>query len=119
MKSILIPVVVILLWAFTLADELTGRWESKPSTKGNVTGVLFKADKSFEGYINRKPFVSGQYNLENGIFSFVDNGCDGKKGTYKIIFFSDGDSLKFEPVLDSCDDRRNGMSRLVLGKVKI
>jgi hypothetical protein len=119
MKSILIPAVFIAMFAFTLTDELTGRWESKPSAKGTVTGVLFKSDKTFEGYINRKPFVSGEYELENGIFSFVDNGCDGKKGTYKIVFFSDGDSLKFEPVVDSCVDRKNGMSRLVLGRVKI
>lgn len=118
MKAMLISSAIILLVSFTVTDVLTGRWETKPSPKGNITGVVFKADNSFEGYINKKPFVSGQYTLENDIFSFVDNGCDGKKGVYKIVFFSDSDSLRFEPISDSCEERRNGMSRTVLGRVK-
>jgi hypothetical protein len=96
-------------------NQLIGRWESKPSEKGNVTGVVFK-DSTFEGYVNKKPFVSGIYKFENEIFSFIDNGCEGKRGVYKIIFFSNSDSLRFEPVNDSCSDRRNGMRRLVLGR---
>ena len=114
----LISATIVALVSFTVTDELTGRWETKPSAKGNITGVVFKADNSFEGYINKKPFVSGQYTLENGIFSFTDNGCDGKKGVYKIVFFSNSDSLRFEPINDSCEERRNGMNRTVLGRVK-
>ena len=98
-------------------NKLIGRWESKPSEKGNVTGVVFK-DSTFEGYVNKKPFVSGVYKLEDDLFSFVDNGCQGKRGLYKIILFSDSDSLRFEPIADSCTDRKNGMSRLVLGRKK-
>ena len=118
MKKMLISATIVALVSFTVTDELTGRWETKPSAKGNITGVVFKADNSFEGYINKKPFVSGQYTLENGIFSFTDNGCDGKKGVYKIVFFSNSDSLRFEPINDSCEERRNGMNRTVLGRVK-
>ena len=103
--------------AFSGENKLIGRWESKPSEKGNVTGVVFK-DSTFEGYVNKKPFVSGIYKLENETFSFTDNGCEGKRGVYKIIFFSGYDSLRFEPVNDSCIDRRNGMTRLVLGRKK-
>lgn len=99
-------------------DKLTGRWESQPSPKGNVTGVIFKEDYSFEGYINKKPFTSGVYTLDNDIFSFTDNGCDGKKGVYKIIFFSNDDSLRLVPVEDSCIQRKEGMSKLVMGRVK-
>lgn len=100
------------------ADRLTGRWESPPSDKGNVTGVVFKPDYSFEGYINRKPFVSGNYTLKDSIFSFVDNGCEGKQGKYRVIFFSNNDSIRFVPIEDSCAPRLNGMSRLVMGRVK-
>ena len=25
-------------------DKLTGRWQTQPSEKGNITGVVFKAD---------------------------------------------------------------------------
>lgn len=109
--------VIMVLFGFIEENKLIGRWESKPSEKGNVTGVVFK-DSTFEGYVNKKPFVSGVYKLENGNFSFVDNGCEGKLGVYKIIFFSDSDSLRFEPVSDSCEGRRNGMSRLILGRKK-
>ncbi|MBC7826438.1 MAG: hypothetical protein H7122_01730 [Chitinophagaceae bacterium] len=118
MKTVLTSAAIFLLISFTVADQLTGRWESKRSEKGNVTGVVFKSDTSFEAYINKKPFVSGQYTYRDNIFSFVDNGCEGKRGVYKIVFFSNNDSLRFEPVTDSCDQRRGGMSRLVLGRVK-
>ena len=106
------------LFAFTFHDMLTGRWESRPSKNGNVTGVVFKSDNSFEAYVNAKPFVSGKYSLQDSIFTFVDNGCDGKTGVYKTVIFSNGDSLRFEPISDSCSDRRNGMSRLILGRIK-
>jgi len=118
MKAILISMVFMTLTAVTEKDMLTGRWESKPSPKGNTTGVLFKDDNSFEGYVNKKPFVSGNYVLQDSIFSFTDNGCDGARGIYKIIFFSDADSIRFEPISDSCMERREGMRRTILGRVK-
>lgn len=118
MKTIVIPAVILSFMAFALKDTLTGRWETQPSVNGNITGVVFKTDSSFEGYINKKPFVSGKYVFKEGILSFTDNGCDGKEGVYKIIFFSNNDSLRFEPLNDSCDQRRQGMSRLIMGRVK-
>lgn len=117
MAKSMLYLVLMVFSAFVGENKLIGRWESKPSEKGNVTGVVFK-DSTFEGYVNKKPFVSGVYKLENDIFSFVDNGCDGKMGVYKIVLFNNSDSLRFEPVNDSCSGRRNGMSRLVLGRKK-
>lgn len=118
MKTMLIAIAILALVSFTVTDELTGRWETKLSVKGNVTGVVFKTDNSFEGYINKKPFTSGHYTFKDSIFSFTDNGCEGLEGVYKVIFFSNGDSLRLVPITDSCNERRNGMSRLVLGRVK-
>lgn len=117
MKTILITV-LWMLPAFIPEDELTGRWESPVSPKGNVTGVVFKSDNSFEAYINKKPFVSGHYQLEDSVFSFTDNGCDGQQGVYKIIFFSNTDSMRFAAISDSCRERKVGMSKLVLGRVR-
>jgi hypothetical protein len=116
MKTILIA--AILSFITSTGDLLTGRWESKPSVNGNVTGVLFKADHTYEGYINKKPFVSGSYSLQDSVILIMENGCDGKTGVYKIIFFSNGDSLRFQSINDSCDERREGMNRTVLGRVK-
>jgi hypothetical protein len=118
MKRTLTTVLIFALISFTITDELIGNWESKPSSKGNVTRIVFKSDNSFEGFINRKPFLSGKYTLDNGVLSFVDNGCDGKRGIYKLVFFSSSDSLRFEPIEDSCEQRRNGMIRTILGRVK-
>lgn len=107
--------------AFTFLPEkdiLTGRWETRPSEKGNTTGVVFKPDNSFEGYVNKKPFVTGKYTLQNNTFSFTDNGCEGKEGVYKAIFFSNSDSLRFECIADSCSERKKGMTTMVFGRVK-
>ncbi|MBX2925000.1 MAG: hypothetical protein KF746_22555 [Chitinophagaceae bacterium] len=118
MKAMTISAFFIALLAFTSEKKLAGRWESKRSEKGNITGVVFKEDGSFEGYINKKPFVSGNYELQDSTFSFTDNGCNGAKGIYIIHFFSNNDSIRFEPVEDTCAERNAGMSRLILGRIK-
>jgi hypothetical protein len=110
--------ILAIFFAGTGNDELTGSWETKPSPKGNITRVVFKPDHSFEGFVNKKPFTSGNYSYRDGLLSFTDNGCEGRRGEYKIIFFSNSDSLRFEPVNDSCEERRKGMVRTILGRIK-
>ena len=118
MKTLCISAATMLLFFLYTEDKLTGKWQTKPSVNGNVTGVVFKTDKSMEAYVNKKPFASGQYTFKDDVISFTDNGCEGRRAEYKTIFFADNDSLRFEVIMDSCDERRQGMSRLVLGKVK-
>lgn len=120
MKPTIISIAFTFLLAFTSKDKLTGRWETKPSVNGNVTGVLFKEDNTFEGYVNRKPFTSATYTYssKDSILSFIDNGCNGTKAIYKLQFFSNSDSLRFEVINDSCAERKNGMLRTILGRVK-
>lgn len=108
----------IFLSASITGEKLVGKWQSHPSENGNTTTVQFKADQRFEGFINRKPFVSGSYEVKDSVLWLVDNGCDGKPAEYRLVFFSNDDSLRFIPVTDSCLPRKNGMSRLVLGRVK-
>lgn len=118
MKTLMISTSIILMCSFLPANELTGRWQTKPSPKGNVTSVLFKADGSFETYINKKPFTSGNYTLLDSVLSFVENGCNGYRATYRVVFFSNTDSIRFQPISDSCSERKEGMSRTILGRVK-
>ena len=119
MKVIISAVILAAVTIFTGKDLLTGRWQSPVSPKGNVTGIVFKEDNTFEGFVNKKPFVTGRYSLQqDSVFTFTDNGCDGKTGTYKILFFSNSDSMKFQLISDSCVERREGMAKLVLGRVK-
>jgi len=117
MRIYLVSFFLLALSAFTSNNPIEGRWETKPSEKGNVTGVVFKANYEFEGYVNKKPFVSGKYSVEGNVLSFVDNGCEGKRGKYQLIFFSNSDSLRFKAIEDDCVDRRNGMERTILGRV--
>jgi hypothetical protein len=119
MKTILVSLSTM-LFAFTATDKLTGKWESQLSSKGNVTGVVFKEDNSFEGFINKKPFVTGtySYSAEDSILTFTDNGCNGATGVYKINFFNNADSLRFVAISDSCTERRGGMQKLIMGRVK-
>ena len=105
------------LVSFCFDDKLTGRWESISST-GNVTGVVFKPDNTFEGYINKKPFVTGTYTLQDSIFTMQDNGCMGAVGTYKISFFSNNDSLRLELIEDACEGRGRGTNGRVFGRAK-
>jgi hypothetical protein len=118
MKFFLISISIFTIFSFAPADMLIGRWETKPSPKGNVTGILFRDNNTFEGYINKKPFVSGSYEVKDSVLSFVDNGCDGKRAIYNIIFFSNNDSLRFSVISDPCEERRKGMSVTVFGRKK-
>ena len=108
------------LMSLSSTIDLTGRWETMPSEKGNVTGVVFKSDSTFEGYVNRKPFVSGTYtfNNEDSVLSLQDGGCAGVAATYKVNFFSNADSMRFTAIEDACTGRKEGMQRLVMGRVK-
>lgn len=119
MKTILVTAIVTAILAFTSTDELKGRWESKSET-GTISGVVFKEDYSFEGYINKKPFVSGiySYSPEDSVFTLEDNGCNGITGIYKINFYSNSDSMRFVAINDSCTERKEGMQRLMMGRVK-
>lgn len=116
MKRIFVSAIFITLLASK--DKLTGRWETKPSVKGNVTGVVFNKDNTYEGYVNKKPFVSGKYSLHRNTITIEETGCNGAIGIYKLIFFSHSDSLRFEPISDSCTERREGMIKTILGRVK-
>ncbi len=117
MKTVIIGIISI---ALASAINLTGRWETMPSEKGNITGVIFKNDNTFEGYVNKKPFVSGtySYNALDSTLTFKDNGCNGVTAMYKIVFFSNADSLRFVVINDGCTQRKEGMQRLVMGRVK-
>lgn len=118
MKVVLIIALIAGLLAFTVKDKLTGRWETTPDENGVITGIRFKSGNTFEMHVNKKAYASGTYALDDNVISFVDNGCVDTKGIYKIIFFSHSDSMRWEPIQDSCTDRRVGIPKLVLGRVK-
>jgi len=118
MKTILICITG--LFGFTSTIDLTGRWETKPSESGIVTGAVFKTDNTYEAYRNNKPFVYGTYsfNTEDSIMEIEDDGCTAIKGTYKVNFFSNSDSIRFTAIDDDCGNRKTAIENAVLGRVK-
>jgi hypothetical protein len=120
MKSVIMSLIALKLFSLSLTNSISGRWESRSST-GAVTGIVFKDDSTFEGYINKKPFFSGtySYNEHDSIVSFVDNGCTvDSLGVYKVKFFSNSVSMRLVAISDACTRRKPGAERLVLGRVK-
>lgn len=115
MKTILFS--TLLLLSISGNNKLVGHWESISPT-GNITGVVFKDDNTFEGFINNKPFVSGIYSLKDSTFQMQDNGCMGATGTYIVHFFANNDSFRIELIEDACEPRGNGSNNRVFGKVK-
>lgn len=118
MKTIIISLAIMAAIIFPGNDELIGKWQTQPSVNGNVTSIQFKPGNSFEVFVNRKPFATGDYTLKADTLTFSDNGCDGTQGTYKLLFFSNKDSFRFEAIEDGCSKRKEGMLRLVMGRVK-
>lgn len=121
MKMLSISLALFLSSGTNAPHTLTGRWETQPSKNGIVTGVVFKADNSMEGYINRKPFISGRYFFSeaDSVLSFADNGCGHTMAVYKVNFFKNSDSLRFASLYDTCTERKAGMQRLVLGRTNM
>lgn len=117
MKTVLYAVIALTLFSAPAKDKLTGRWESISPT-GNITGVVFKEDNTFEGYINKKPFTSGTYSLTDSTFAMQDNGCQGHVGNYRIHFFSNNDSFRLQLIDDPCTPRGNGSNGRRFGRVK-
>ncbi len=118
MKTILICITAIISLASSI--DVKGRWETQPSEKGNITGVVFKEDNTYEGYVNKKPFVSGTYNFnaDDSTITIHEESCNGITAKYKIDFFSNADSIRFIVIDDSCGERKQGMQRIVLGRVR-
>jgi hypothetical protein len=116
MKIICITAIAMVC-AFTGNNRLTGTWQ-RLSSSGNIHTITFSADNTFEMQVNGTPRVSGDYSLTDSIFSIEDFGCPDMKGTYKIKFFGNSDSCRFEAISDPCDARVQQANGAVLFKVK-
>lgn len=101
--------------AFTFQQNtIVGRWEAKMPDH-TVGGVVYKQDHTYQAYVNKKVFVSGNYEIRNDTISMSDNSCP-IKGLYKLTFFAD--SVRYNVVIDSCKGRKNDVDKAVLGRVK-
>ena len=117
MKTICITVLAIVLFAFTAQDKLTGTWQGSSGARGKFN-LVFKADNSFDLLVNDVPKVSGIYTLTDSIFTMEDYGCPEIIGRYKVTFFGNDDSCRFQLIDDGCDGRNSSADNAVLFRVK-
>lgn len=115
MKTLI--VFTLLMLAFKAPQSITGKWETlQPG--GNTLGMVFKADNHFEGYINRKPFVSGTYTFEDDIIIMNGDGCINMPGKYRIHFLKNTGAIRWEVINDSCTDRKKGLDNIVFTRIQ-
>ena len=99
------------------ANPLVGRWQQQ--YPGQLLLVNFRADGSYDAFINGKTFTSGKYTYQQPDFTISDGLCNlNYAGTYKLSFYSGTDSIRFEVVQDTCRSRRQGTAGLTLGRAK-
>lgn len=104
----------------TETNLLVGKWEHTGTYQGAPFNFLaiFRANGTFDGFINKKEFVSGTYHMNNDTLHMSDPTCNAKyEGSYKVEFFGRQDSLKFHVVQDTCMGRRQGTDGLLFKKI--
>ena len=113
--------VTIVVTAFTSVPHVfTGRWEVTIKTENGPMHLLanFRADKTYDAYINEKPFLTGKYQFQNDTLVITDQRCDANaSGIYKIDFVTP-DSILFSLIKDPCTERVEGTNGAALSRVK-
>lgn len=119
-KTFLFPIILLALVTVSFVnppDSLVGRWQ-KRSPKGVTLGAVFRADSSYDGFVNGKSFVSGKYYVRQDTFRLQDASCNARYyGTYKLTFVT-SDSVRLMVIEDTCGGRRRGTDGLAMSRVK-
>jgi hypothetical protein len=126
MKSIVLLslLAMMLFTAFRSNDEpspLLGRWEFRSVEQGSPFSFLliFRSNGKYDGFMNKKTFVSGTYHMQHDTLYISDPICNSAyQGTYKIEYHGKADSLTFHLIRDSCRARREGSDGFTYKKVK-
>jgi len=115
---------ILLSTAFTIKDgenSILGRWELNSIFDHQAFSflIVFRPTGKYDGFLNKKAFVSGTYEMKHDTLYIADPICNiDYKGTYRVEFFAQ-DSLKFHLIQDTCIGRKEGLSELTYKKVKI
>ncbi|HEY9197239.1 MAG TPA: hypothetical protein VIM77_13275 [Mucilaginibacter sp.] len=118
--SILMAMLCMAL-SFTYDNNLlVGKWEYSSTQPGGPFKLLaiFRANGTFDGFINKKEFVSGTYHMKQDTLYISDPTCNAQyEGIYKVEFFGQRDSLKFHVIQDTCKGRRQGTNGFLFRNV--
>jgi len=123
-KNYLLNIFCIVLFAtvsFKIdINPLVGKWENSGVFKGDPYKfmAIFRANGTFDGFMNNKEFVSGTYHVNHDTLYMSDPTCNAKyEGTYKIEFFGQQDSLKLHVIQDTCKGRVEGTDGFLFKKI--
>jgi len=108
---------------FVAPEDLIGSWSVGTHMKINQDGTIRIADKIddlSEPISEERPGSLGTWTYDGMVFTFQEllesageyheGLCDGQVGIYFVRWAgSDGDRLKFEPIVDPCGERYGGM----------
>ncbi|TDO20816.1 hypothetical protein [Pedobacter duraquae] len=97
-------------------NPLIGRWEwSTKHVEGPLTILaVFKTNGIYDGFANKKNFVTGTYQVKHDTLFIADPICNAKyNATYKLKFFGKQDSVQFNVIQDTCAQRRKGIDGFV------
>jgi hypothetical protein len=124
-KLLLLSLLAIaLLSAFKINEDtnaIQGRWEMNSVYQGQPFSLLivFRNNGNYDGFYNKKIFVSGAYQMKHDTLYLSDPICNSAyQGSYKIQYHGQMDSLTFHVVQDTCRARREGSDGYSFKKVK-
>lgn len=98
--------------------NILGEWDSHEVFDGKSFVFLarFKADGTFDGLSNGKLVISGQYRVNADTIFFKDAICNlDYEASYKLTWFKD--SIRFNVINDTCQERIKGSDKVALGRV--
>jgi hypothetical protein len=122
-KALITSLLAIAVISYSFIDEsnpLVGKWEwSKKFKDGPLTVLaVFKVNGTYDGFANKKSFVSGTYKVVKDTLFIADPLCNSKyMATYKLKFFGNKDSVQFNVIQDTCAQRRNSVNGFIYKKV--
>jgi hypothetical protein len=126
MKNLILPglLAIVLFSAFTISDDpnpILGRWELKGADHGQPFSflVVFRTNGNYDGFLNKKTFVSGTFHMKHDTLYIADPICNSAyEGMYKVQYHGERDSLTFHVIRDTCRARREGSDGFTFKKVK-
>lgn len=120
-KVVILPMLGIAFTALTALsltippNPLVGRWQQL--YKGATALLVFRADSTFDVFINGKAFTHGTYFVRQDTMGMADVSCNkAYYGTYKLGFYAP-DSVRFVTIQDTCKGRNGDLHNFTVGRV--
>ncbi|AWO01360.1 hypothetical protein DLD77_06475 [Chitinophaga alhagiae] len=99
--------------------NIVGEWDAHLSYKEKPYVVIgrFKDNGTYDAFIDGKLIVSGKYRTVGDSIYFRDGNCDmDYEGLYKLTYYKD--SVSFNALQDTCQERVHGSSGMAMKRVK-